>query len=932
MSAGPTKGGVTIKVLTGRSAADLLTYRDKVDEGQESHVFDATRHCSHDVGTQIAEWQDVRITHGTDGKMKTTRARYETVDPETGLHANGQRGTHVRYWDEKSNRWRKRLAGTDETPTHLRFEPRTPLEKESEATHTIYAFGRDMVNPNNPEDIDRAFQAVKAERDELYPGLQESMWLEKNGKSGLVHVHVASNATIYEDFTHGGRDYVAGKKMAGGIVNVDAVRASFENYLDEHPEYGFEQSLARVGTKEYTAAQRRSSQKDYWDQTRGKESNHDRMRRVARESLEDPAVTDRDSFITEMKTRGITVTETGLRRGVAGKNHDYTYRLVGAKKGDHGARGTTLGNMYSYDAIGAQLDLKAVGQEIEADVPQHVGEAKPLPFEKQPLSRAEQKELADLTESIKDLADAEKALQTVEEERQQKAEAAVEALKQSVLQSFVASRPDNGQDRSEALRIRRAEKLAEAQRASQEAWASIGAHQTKYEAQQAAERAKREETLSNPVGRFEGMDRDEITHAVDEHVLVHTEWFGGASGMVRTPDTKAMRDSGLLTNDEVKYLDDAWWALERPVTRGEREGQTSPFAAASVETPSDSAAEPSDDIAQPDTYTSDTAQDGVTEGATLCDTVSEEMTSSSAPAPARAIEPKPQIDLSSRWNEYPTEMRQVSSDIERSVRQYYPDWDKAQVDDAVQQGLVYNAKDGRLDQILVKRREINEREAAEAQQAQISSSAPAPVETAPDSAAASSVPTPAPWQSRLRDVDTTGRSEKIRVRIEGVAALDERWHGSMPQTDEERQAFEKEVKAAGGVAGSFLQDHGDRLSPDVREELTRRAESREAREKDRKRYLEEADAAKEREATFRSPDIAQKDPIYREHAKKANTAAERYQETTEQIARGDYSRSDRDREQKAHRDEIKRESRARDKANQERRAKEQNQQDEGLSL
>ena len=110
MSAGVTRGGVTVKVLTGRSAADLLTYRDKVDEGQESHVFDATRHCSHDVGTQIGEWQDVRVAHGTDGKMKTTRATYETVDPETGLHANGQRGTHVRYWDGKSNRWRKRLA------------------------------------------------------------------------------------------------------------------------------------------------------------------------------------------------------------------------------------------------------------------------------------------------------------------------------------------------------------------------------------------------------------------------------------------------------------------------------------------------------------------------------------------------------------------------------------------------------------------------------------------------------------------------------------------------------------------------------------------------------------------------------------------------------------------------------------------------------
>ncbi|MFT0848863.1 hypothetical protein VR010_14080 [Actinomycetaceae bacterium L2_0104] len=808
MSAGLTKGGVTIKVLTGRSAADLLTYRDKVDEGQESHVFDATRHCSHDVGAQIAEWQDVRIAHGTDGKMKTTRARYETVDPETGLHANGKRGTHVRYWDEKSNRWRKRVAVPNETPTHLRFEPRMPLEKESEATHTIYAFGRDMVNPDNPEDIDRAFQVVKAERDDLYPGLQESMWLEKNGKSGLVHVHVASNATIYEGFTHGGRDYVAGKKMAGGIVNVDAVRASFENYLDAHPEYGFEQSLARVGTKEYNAAQRRSGQKDYWDQTRGKESNHDRMRRIAGESLEDPAVTDRDSFIAEMKTRGVTVTETGLRRGVAGRNHDYTYRLVGAKKGDHGARGTTLGDMYSYDAIGAQLDLKAVGKELEVDVPQRVGQAKALPFEKQPLSRAEQQELAELTESVERLADTEKQAQL------QVSRTTVEELADST-----------ARDMDRIIADSRARGLLRGERA-------------------------RAEEVASPVSR----------RGTDDAITAFEQWLVD------------MRDTS--------------------------------------------------------------SEEGVTIAAngTPHDTASDEMTSSSAPA--RAIEPESQIDLSSRWHEYPTEMRQVSHDIEHGVRQTYPDWDERQVEDAVQQGLAYNAEEGRLDQLLTRHREINERRATEERQTQNSAFAASPVETVPGSLAAPSVSTPArqPWQSRLRDVDTTGRSEKMQARIEGVAVLDERWHDSMPQTDEEHQAFEKEVKAAGGVAGSFLETYGDRVSPDVRQELTRRAESYEARAMDYEVNQKEMKAAEEYGARYKDPKVALRSPRYQEHAKKANTAAERYQETSEQIARGDYSRSDRDREQKARVEARKRDQRAQTKANQERREKAQSQQDEGMSL
>lgn len=46
---GVTTGGVTVKVLTGRSAAPLQRYRDMLGEGQEPHLFSATRHCSYDA-------------------------------------------------------------------------------------------------------------------------------------------------------------------------------------------------------------------------------------------------------------------------------------------------------------------------------------------------------------------------------------------------------------------------------------------------------------------------------------------------------------------------------------------------------------------------------------------------------------------------------------------------------------------------------------------------------------------------------------------------------------------------------------------------------------------------------------------------------------------------------------------------------------------
>lgn len=370
----PTAGGVTVKVLTGRTAASLQRYRDSTVEGQEPYLFSATRQCSHDVETQIAEWKAVREMHGTQGARRTQKATYETVDPETGLHASGRPGTHVKEY--RSGRWRKRPVHVGEMPTHFRIEAGDLVAKASEAVHTIYAAAADLVNPDDPDDVESFFEAVKTEREAHYPGIQESMWLERNGKSGLVHVHVASNATICEDFRLHGVDYSAGRKMAGALTRVHDVRAAFEQFLDAHPEHGFTQSLARVGSQQYVDAQLRSGQKDYHDSSRGKESRQDRIRRQIVEALQAVRIGDRQSFVAEMKVRGIDVTETGLRRGKPGKNHDYAYRVDGATQA---VRGRTLGVEYSYGAIGAQLASKALGQEIgPMGVRQHAGEAKPL--------------------------------------------------------------------------------------------------------------------------------------------------------------------------------------------------------------------------------------------------------------------------------------------------------------------------------------------------------------------------------------------------------------------------------------------------------------------------------------------------------------------------------------------------------------------------
>lgn len=356
---------ITIKVLAGRAAAPLQRYRDSLKDGQEPPMLMTTRHCSQNLATQIGEWKAVRQLHGTDGATRVARATHESVDPETGLHATGERGTHIR--ERRGERWRYRPVRDGETPTHLRVEPddRTPI-KQSEALHTIYAAGPDLIHRDDMDGIGRFFDAVVAEREEHYPGLQESIWLERNGESGLVHIHVATNATVYSDFSLDGRDYRAGQKVAKGITDIHAIRSRFESYLDEHPERGLRQELPRVGTPEYQQAQRRSSQKDYHDARRGQESGSDRIRRLATEALTDDEVRDRACYITALMERGVEVTETGLRRGKPGRTHDLTYRLTdGDAPMKRGVTGRQLGPAFQIAAVDEQLNRKAQGLEVE---------------------------------------------------------------------------------------------------------------------------------------------------------------------------------------------------------------------------------------------------------------------------------------------------------------------------------------------------------------------------------------------------------------------------------------------------------------------------------------------------------------------------------------------------------------------------------------
>lgn len=406
-----TRGGLTVKVLQGRSTRLLLEYRTGIKEAdgleKEGYLFAASRNCSLDVMTQIAEFEATQDLHGTRGQRTTPKAKYIHVD-ETGLDADGRPATHV-----VGARGRKRLACAGETATHVRIEPDLDIGARHDMVHTIYAAGADLVNPDDPEAMKSFFDMVVDERETRYPGLQESIWLERNGKSGLAHVHVASNATIYAGFELREREFQAGQKMAGGLTHVHSLRDDINRFMDANPRYGFAQALPTVGTKEYWTAQSRSGQKDYWDQARAAQTStpvtlgrHEQLRQEIWSALASDAVKDEQGFSDELARTGIESKITGVRRGKETASADFSYRPQGAKAW---TRGKTLGEEYTLSAVREQLKRKQAGQEIapRADAVSQRGTAPaPLPFEQKPLSPSEARELERLRGSIEELANA----------------------------------------------------------------------------------------------------------------------------------------------------------------------------------------------------------------------------------------------------------------------------------------------------------------------------------------------------------------------------------------------------------------------------------------------------------------------------------------------------------------------------------------------
>ena len=264
----------TLKMLSNSDGATTLNYTDKEKpgNGEPRVLHSAGLLCN--PNTAVDEFRRVRERHGKQDATRRAPASYTLPDP-------GEVATHVRR-ESRAGRRSWGIAKDGETATHIRREGLTfqklargegdgthrrlgrqwveadaheathrvvvgGHKKEREVLHLIYSFGLHEVNPDEPDDVLRAFDTTVAMIGDLFPGAMAKLVgqadstgaLDGTGKAKF-HVHVVLNATVVKRMELDGEVWEPGRKLSGALTDIERVRDRADAFLREHPENGFE--------------------------------------------------------------------------------------------------------------------------------------------------------------------------------------------------------------------------------------------------------------------------------------------------------------------------------------------------------------------------------------------------------------------------------------------------------------------------------------------------------------------------------------------------------------------------------------------------------------------------------------------------------------------------------------------------------------------
>lgn len=377
-------------------ASRLLRYTVKPKPGQTAkdrvlHI--AGQNCR--PGTAEREFAATRRRHGTQGAKRKSPAKYALPEPgEAATHVRRTRPNGRRYWA---------VAKSGEVATHVRHEGE--VVRQAEARHLITSYGRDEVNPEDPEQVAKAFEYVVARHAAQYPGEQATFVGQAEGKGGKFHVHTTRNATLYQDMEVDGKLYRAGRKLAGDLTDIDKMRERADRFLTEHgDEYDLvPQRLPSVAERK----KERRNQRDRRMAAEGALSNQDQIRHAFGAAMDDSRAVDLDTWKAVMADHGVTVTEPGWRRGKSPKVPRLSYQLSGMATP---VRAKTLGEHYEHASALGQLAAKAHGRP-RAHRPEFVKAGVP-----RAAAQSTGEELAAAYEAMARMAREERGLRAAEDE------------------------------------------------------------------------------------------------------------------------------------------------------------------------------------------------------------------------------------------------------------------------------------------------------------------------------------------------------------------------------------------------------------------------------------------------------------------------------------------------------------------------------------
>lgn len=375
-------------------AARLLRYTDKEKKGQmrERVLYSEGYRCR--VPTAEKEFARTREVHGTQGAMKKVPFRYDLPrDGEVATHLRRVRPSGRKYWavpvgDEEATHVQRQPAGdvyqertnADGAKYWAKLPPGAQLTgrgvggglyvPQREALHVIVSFGHDEVNPEDPQQTKRAFEAVVAEMTDLYPGCQIKFVGQADGKGmtdqdgtrltdgQCFHVHCVINATVSAEMTVDGRTWGPGKKLSGPLTDVERIRERSDEWIEQHGhEFGLTQKLPSMAAQRAERRDALDRRMEARSAVRGTElSRADRIRNAAWEVLDEGAKILPD-FKDRMAERGIAVTEPGWRRGKPPKVPRLSYTLDGMT-----FTARRLGTDYDYAQVHADLDDNLMGR------------------------------------------------------------------------------------------------------------------------------------------------------------------------------------------------------------------------------------------------------------------------------------------------------------------------------------------------------------------------------------------------------------------------------------------------------------------------------------------------------------------------------------------------------------------------------------------